>query len=333
MTVRRLPALLALILCAAPAVAEPPRLGLPLLCTPGEDCFVNRYLDHDPGPGFRDYACGDLGSDAHGGTDFAVPGEASVIRGVPVVAAADGTVRGVRDGMADVDVTTIGGVAALEGRDCGNGVVLAHPDGWETQYCHMRRGSVAVGGGDAVRAGQTLGMVGMSGAASFPHVHLSVRRNGAGVDPFLGPDGRAGACRPGERPLWRDEVLAALVDRPRFWLARAGFAPVAPEMDDARWGRHDAASLGRDAPALVLWLDAYEVRPGDRVRLRITGPDGGEVVARSETVGRDLRRLFLFAGDRRREEEGLWPAGRYEGEAALERAGVVQTRRVAVELR
>jgi D-3-phosphoglycerate dehydrogenase len=48
----------------------------------------------------------------------------------------------------------------IAGRECGNGVVIAHEDGWETQYCHMRRGSVAVQPGERVARGQTLGLVG-----------------------------------------------------------------------------------------------------------------------------------------------------------------------------
>ena len=36
------------------------------------------------------------------------------------------------------------GPTATAGRNCGNGVTLDHGDGWQTQYCHMRRGSVAV---------------------------------------------------------------------------------------------------------------------------------------------------------------------------------------------
>ena len=63
-------------------------------------------------------------------------------------------------------------------RNCGNGVVIRHADGWETQYCHLRRGSVQVAEGDRVEAGEPLGLVGMSGEANFPHVHLSVRRDG-----------------------------------------------------------------------------------------------------------------------------------------------------------
>ena len=45
--------------------------------------------------------------------------------------------------------------------------------------------------GDPVTAGQRLGGVGYSGMAAFPHVHLSVRRNGVAVDPFRPSTGGA----------------------------------------------------------------------------------------------------------------------------------------------
>ena len=107
-----------------------------------------RYVDLDPGPGFKDYMCGTrLGEDGHSGTDFAIPSLAAMRAGVPVLAAADGRVRNIRDGMEDVSVAVIG-QAAIEGRNCGNGLAIQHGDGWETQYCHLRKGSVAVQPGE-----------------------------------------------------------------------------------------------------------------------------------------------------------------------------------------
>ena len=85
------------------AAATPPcaafKLGLPLACEPGRDCWVVRYVDRDPGPGFADYRCGTLGSDGHDGTDFAIADPQGMASGVPVVAAAAGVVRSMRDGV------------------------------------------------------------------------------------------------------------------------------------------------------------------------------------------------------------------------------------------
>ena len=83
-------------------------------------------------------------------------------RGVDVFASAPGTVRGVRNDMRDV-LFTSDLSSEINGRDCGNGVVVAHDNGWETQYCHMREGSVSVIVGDLVEPGDVLSQVGLSG--------------------------------------------------------------------------------------------------------------------------------------------------------------------------
>ena len=92
------------------------------------------------------------------------------------------------------------------GRDCGNGVVIDHDDGWQTQYCHLRRGSVGVTRGQAVARGDRLGVVGMSGRTQFPHLHLSVRRDGAVIDPFApsDPPRCTDAAQTAPAPLWSD---------------------------------------------------------------------------------------------------------------------------------
>jgi hypothetical protein len=146
------------LLAAAPPVGAL-ELGLPLDCRPGEDCWVVRLVDHDAGPGFADYRCGKLGSDGHKGTDFAIRDPQRMAEGVPVVASAAGTVRGVRDG--EPDQPPDGKLAVDFGeRNCGNGVAIDHGDGWSTQYCHMRRGSVAVGDGERVEAAPASGSSG-----------------------------------------------------------------------------------------------------------------------------------------------------------------------------
>src|SRR5690606_36681308 len=94
-----------LVLVAQPGLADPPAhpaLLLPVACAPGVDRYVQNYFDHVPGPGVRDPRCGGLTYDGHDGTDFALPTDADLARGVAVLAAAPGTIRAVRDGMEDI---------------------------------------------------------------------------------------------------------------------------------------------------------------------------------------------------------------------------------------
>jgi murein DD-endopeptidase MepM/ murein hydrolase activator NlpD len=120
-------------------------LGMPIACVPGQNCWIMHYpdLDKSKGKGFRDYRCGSMTYDTHKGTDFTIEGLAAMTRGVPVLAAAAGTVRVTREGMDDVNVRTIG-LDAVRGKTCGNAAIINHPGGWSTQYCHMRKGSLRV---------------------------------------------------------------------------------------------------------------------------------------------------------------------------------------------
>jgi hypothetical protein len=57
----------------------------------------------------------------------------------------------------------------------GNGVVLDHGTGEFSVLFHLRHGSLRVTPGEAVRAGQALGLVGSSGTPGFPHLHYHLQ--------------------------------------------------------------------------------------------------------------------------------------------------------------
>jgi murein DD-endopeptidase MepM/ murein hydrolase activator NlpD len=301
------------------AQADAPNdLLLPIDCEPGVDCWIPRYVDHDPGPGARDHACGRLTGDAHKGTDFAIRDLAAMVAGVEVRAAAAGVVDALRDGMPDQGLDEAGR-EAIGGRSCGNGIRLDHGDGWSTWYCHLRRGSLMVQEGDRVEAGQALALVGLSGETTFPHLHFDLRQGDRAVDPFVGSEGAQG-CGPGGRSLWRADVGAALDYQPVV-LAHAGIAPAPPQVEDARRGYHDRTALAATSPVLELWVDGYWVEAGDRVRFTITGPGGAPVLAHTVELDRGFARWFQFVGARRPGD--AWPVGRYVGEVTLQREGLV----------
>jgi len=280
------------------------RLSLPVACDIGETCFIQNFFDRDPGPGFRDYAGGSLGYDGHAGLDIRVVDLPAMARGVAVVAAAAGTVRAVRDGMADIDVRLTGS-AAVTDRKAGNGVVIDHGGGWQTQYSHLRSGSVTVKPGDAVNAGQVIGMIGMSGFAAFPHVHFAVRRQGVSVDPFGGTD---------ETVLWDDRALAALPYTASGILA-AGFAAGKPSWAEARAGDYDNHPPGGDAPALVFWTSLFGGQGGDELHSRLIAPDGNVMAENRLVLEVNKAQYFSFTG--RKRPDGGWPAGLYRGEYKL----------------
>ncbi|HYI71957.1 MAG TPA: M23 family metallopeptidase [Skermanella sp.] len=314
---------IAMAVTAVPAAAGDLRLALPVACEIARDCFVQNFFDHDPGPERRDYACGSLSYDGHTGTDFRVADIPAMTRGVTVVAAAGGTVKAVRDGMPDVGLAGTSR-EALNGREAGNGVVIDHGDGWETQYSHLSKGSTLVRPGQTVEAGTPLGRIGMSGQAEFPHVELAVRHEGEAIDPFTGSAGSVGSVGCGEtgNTLWRAEAMAVLKYQPTGGLV-SGFAAGPAVSEDARKGAYAQQTL-KDPPALVFWADVFGVQTGDEQRMSIAAPGGKVIHETTSTLKSGKVSWFAFSG-RKRPAEG-WQAGTYRGTYTLLRNGAVVAR-------
>ncbi|MGI3169036.1 M23 family metallopeptidase [Pseudooceanicola sp. C21-150M6] len=297
------------------AQAEPLSLTLPLDCQPGDTCFIQNYVDSDPGPGIRDYTCAGLSYDGHKGTDFGLPSIAAMQAGVDVFAAAPGRVRGTRDGVPD---RLYDGKADLGGKDCGNGVVIEHAGGWETQYCHMKRGSVSVRKGQQVAAGDRLGQVGLSGRTQFPHLHISVRHDGEQIDPFR-PDAAPDSCGAAEAPLWAED----LPYQPGG-LMNAGFATGVPDYADVKAGTAGLDAIPANAPALVIWGFGFGTRKGDEMDLRIDGPDG-PFFEHTEVLKAPKAQTYRASG--KRLHAPLSP-GTYTGTVVLRRDGEELSRKV-----
>jgi len=306
--------------------SSPLPLSLPIDCEPGVDCWVFNFVDLDPGKGRRDFACGQMSYDTHKGTDFALSHFGRINDLVPVRAAASGRVLGSRDGMKDISVRVIGR-AAIKGKECGNGVRIDHGGGWHTQYCHMKRGTVLVGSGDLVRAGDRIGAVGLSGLTEFPHLHLTVEKDGEVIDPFIGLSGGE-ECDVGAAPLWRGEVL----DKLRYLSGipyNIGFAGHVPKVEEFRAGKLDGTSLSASSKALVFWAEIAGLRPKDVVATRFYGPDGGLLAEKEQTIDKHKIRIWTAVG---KKSSTSWPTGVYRGEVTVQRktpSGLKQSRREA----
>ncbi|QLA18209.1 M23 family metallopeptidase [Desulfolutivibrio sulfoxidireducens] len=303
----------ALLLSAATALGL--ELRAPLDCQPGRDCFIQNYVDLDPGPGAADYQCGPLSYDGHKGTDFRIRSD-QMPRGVPVLAAAAGVVLAVRDGMPDVSVADTG-PEAVRNREAGNSVVLEHEGGYVTQYAHLRSGSVLVKPGDRVAAGQPLGLVGLSGLTEFPHLHFETRQDGHPVCPFAGPQAAPGCGNHGAS-LWEPTAMQSLVYLPSMVWA-AGFAPEPLRGS----GEPQNVGLPSTAQAAVFWAVFVGVRRGDVLRLRLTAPDGSVLAQSDVPVVANQAQRMQFVG--RRRSGAAWPAGQYTGTAELLRPGEAAT--------
>lgn len=302
---------------AAPSPAQAPgrpALALPIACRVGVDCEVQNYVDADPGPGAKDFTCAGRTYEKHNGVDFRLPDFARQRQGVAVLAAADGRVLRLRDGVTDVSVKVVG-LASVEGTNCGNGVVIGHPGGWETQYCHMAKGSLTVKVGDAVKSGQPIGKVGLSGQTEYPHLHFTVREGTTVVDPFA-YGAPAGACNAGTS-LWRPEVKAVLAYKPRVVL-NTGFAAEALTMDKVESGTLAAPNAA--APAVLAYARAIGLKAGDVQTLTLKAPDGSVLrTNKAAPLPRDQAQNFIFTGVQK--PAGGWAKGRYAGEYVVQSGG------------
>ncbi len=102
----------------------------------------------------------DIEEGRHSGLDISAPA------GTPVLACNDGQVAFA--GMMNVTGLTI---------------IVNHGIGLYTSYCHLSK--IAVQEGAMVKNGQIIGNVGMTGLATGPHLHLTVRIGENCVNPYL----------------------------------------------------------------------------------------------------------------------------------------------------
>lgn len=120
--------------------------------------------------------------------------------GQDVLAAADGTVVGLLDGVPESETNLrrpgetieayMARVVALQGEilakgahgALGNYVTLEHAGGEFSHYAHLLPGSVRVKKGDTLKKGQPIARLGHSGSSTEPHLHFQVTD---GADPLL----------------------------------------------------------------------------------------------------------------------------------------------------
>lgn len=94
----------------------------------------------------------------HTGLDIAVK------EGTDIVAAYNGVVKSTGTGVKR-----------------GKYVLMLHPDGSETLYCHCSK--LLVTEGDVIRAGEVIALVGSTGWSTGPHLHFEIRQDGNSIDP------------------------------------------------------------------------------------------------------------------------------------------------------
>lgn len=286
----------------------------PLKCTLGEDCFMLNYVDADPSSGAADFTCGPRSYDGHQGTDFAVLSFDAMEAGVNVRPVAPGVVTHLRDGMPDTGMNDTP-PEVLENRDCGNGVLIDHGDGWSSQYCHLKKGTLAVQKGQRVSLATVLGDIGFSGRTQFPHVHVTVRQDGKVVDPFN--TDQIISCGEDDGP--EDDLWGAVMPYDAGLIFARGMATEVPDYEALKRGAYRDEVFPPDAPALVGWGLIAGGRAGDEVEIEILFPDRTQLILDKTTLEKTQAMLFRAAGESM--PDGGWPLGEYAVAVRLIRDG------------
>jgi murein DD-endopeptidase MepM/ murein hydrolase activator NlpD len=263
---------------------EQMRLGLPVDCKLGLDCFVQQMPDVDPGHGTLDPLCGQATYQGHTGWDFRLRSFNDIAQDVSVIAVADGTVSRVRDGVPDQIFDATNDRRRLRDKECGNGMVIDHQGGLSSQYCHLKNGSLSVRPGTQVRKGERIGSIGSSGVAEFPHVHLSVLRDGKFVDPLTGKalGNEAHVCGDLSGSLLDSASRGALV-QPTVAILDVGLAGAPPELHNLVRAGGPPLATGRSSQTIA-WLWAINVDAGSRFRIKMVGPDEVALIDHTTTA-------------------------------------------------
>jgi hypothetical protein len=315
---------------AAPSSTAPPAFKWPARCTLGGSCVIQNYVDHDPGPGARDFNCGTLTYDKHSGVDIRLQSLRQQIAGVDVLAAADGKVLRVRDGVIDQSVR-VRGVTEVKGGECGNGLVVDHGGGWQTQYCHMAKGSLAVKPGDAVRAGDRLGLIGLSGMTEYPHLHFTVRHDAEVVDPFLKAGANPICGANGDGGLWDPALRLKGAYRARSVL-NAGLTTAPPTMDTIESGAAEGAPARKDAN-LLAYVRAIGLKKGDTPGLQLIDAKGVTLAENQlPALDRDKAQHLIYIG--RKVPAGGWAPGAYRAVYQVKHDGkIVLTQEIKASIK
>jgi len=78
------------------------------------------------------------------------------------------------------------GYVALAGQDTwgyGLQVILEHGNGYKTRYAHLSK--ILVKGGQIVKRGEKIALMGSTGRSTGPHLHFEIIKNGVRLDPTL----------------------------------------------------------------------------------------------------------------------------------------------------
>lgn len=146
--------------------------------------------------------------------------------GQEILAAADGVVVAVVDGIRDAPLVGWGFCDFMARHVAGNHVMIRHAEGEYGFYAHLAKGSIRVSPGEPVQQAQVIGQCGHSGHSTEPHLHFHLQDSpdsfeGMGL-PIRFADAEIGGAAAGDRFLSSgDRVRSSAGERADYSSERA----------------------------------------------------------------------------------------------------------------
>jgi hypothetical protein len=297
------------------------KLSLPIDCDLGLNCWPVNYVDTDPSTAAKDYQCGPRSYQNHKGTDFGILDRVALEKGVNVLAAADGSIIRFRDGQKDwpaIDTPEVNEKREelmASNKGCGNGIYINHGNEFSTIYCHLKENSIRVKSGQEVKAGDVIAQVGKSGYSEFPHLHFGVYKDGKIYDPFT--SGKyEGGCTAQAKPMWKNDIS---IPYKKTTLYAAGFKDAVPDFDALKVDASSTRTISITTDVFAFWAGFYGASKGDKIHMRILGPNGNTFVEQKITQKEDKARQFYFVG--RNIKKGMLNTGEYTGLITIQSKG------------
>ncbi len=301
------------------------QFNLPLRCQYQKDCFIQHYVDNDFNNinQYQDYNCGVLSYNQHKGTDFRIKNLQELDKNYEILAAADGIVIGIRNNAKDYDFTKK--PQLVKNIECGNGVTIKHEEDFETQYCHLKRGTLIPKIGQKIKTGDKIGIMGMSGKTEFPHLHFTVRKNDQIIDPFSSNKTIKNInCNSKKKPLWKKEVSRLLEYFP-ITVLDAGFSNIIPSNNKKQRVRELAASkVNINNDKLIFWLDIIGIKKNDILSAKLKDKNQKIIAKNSTKFTKNKAQYFQFIGKKNLKLE----KGSYSGEINIIRDNKVLFKKI-----
>jgi murein DD-endopeptidase MepM/ murein hydrolase activator NlpD len=274
------------------------KFSFPLNCKYGENCYIQNYVDLNLTQSHQDYKCGFLSYNKHKGTDFRLIDFSHMKQNISVFASKSGTIKSTRNNQEEFiyfnDKTKL-----EKGKECGNGVVISHENGFESQYCHMQKNSIKASPGDKIKQGDIIGYVGMSGKTEFPHLHISFRKNGKTIDPFTGEfqDQQTLNCQnlTTQKSLWNFDTKTKL-KYINTAILDFNITDKIPNRKDTRYGKFKENQLNQNSKYLILWANLMGIKKADKIHFNIKDKAGNIVFQNTQTMKKNYAEYFLYTG-------------------------------------